>query len=133
MDASNSIANDKSKTDSLLQQFFSKTAQVIIQSRLHNPNTNKRNKWVCKSNQFNLELFDNDLLREELRFYKQQLTAKQSPPMIIDILLDLNDSQLLINSNGRKTRISNELMGEVEGKQIRKQTILLETWQLTFK
>ncbi|KAJ3272230.1 autophagy protein 13 [Terramyces sp. JEL0728] len=76
-----------------------------------------------------------------MKFWKGQLVATaEAPPLVVDILLDISNltiAQHLIltnNSTGRKQRIRPEdLMGvDLTGRPIRKQNILLETWQLTF-
>jgi hypothetical protein len=135
MDASYTTNDTKSKADQLAQQFFSKSAQMIVQSRLMIESLNgKRNKW------FNIELEDYDPLREELKFWKGQLlSTQQAPPLTVEVLLDI--SQLSTNQHllltdqktGRRHRIrSEDLMGTDQlGNPIRKEKILLETWQLT--
>ena len=65
----NSMTLDDSKVQSLIAQFYAKTAQVLVQSRLVEcaAGATKRNKW------FNLEMEDFEPLKEELKFWKGQL------------------------------------------------------------
>ena len=122
----------KIKADSLSLQFISKTAQVIVQSRVIGIGS-KRNKW------FNLELDDYDQLREELKFWKGQLSSTSTPPLILQIYADISklkptDTLLLTNSKtGRRTRIHNNDLIFLDHNKIerRKDKILLETWQLS--
>jgi hypothetical protein len=133
--ASQSQNDTRSKVDLLLQQFFTKTAQIIVQSRLRLDGQNlKVNKW------FNLELEDREPLREELKFWKGQLTSSmQAPPLIVDILLDISSLEeqqhILLTSTqtGRRHRIPPEslIYTDPSGNSLKKQKILLETWQLT--
>ena len=122
----------KYKADSLSLQFISKTAQIIVQSRLKGSGS-KRNKW------FNLELDDYDQLREELKFWKGQLQSSSTPPLILQIYLDISklqstDTLLLASAKtGRRTRINNSDLEFLDHNNVvrRKDKILLETWQLT--
>lgn len=123
-----------SKAEQLIQQFYAKTAQILIQSRLNpaSSTTSRRNKW------FNLELEDYEPLKEELKYWKSQLGSGMSPPLIIDILLDISKlnashSVILTTSGGRRHRIQpEELMGlDSDGQPVKKTMILLETWQLS--
>jgi hypothetical protein len=136
MDSSQYTTNEsKSKADQLSQQFYSKTAQILVQSRLQSENSNgKRNKW------FNLELEDYEPLREELKFWKGQLlSTQQAPPLIVDIFLDISNlpsnlSLILTDSTtGRRHRIKGEdlMVIDAHGIPQRKERILLETWQLS--
>ena len=80
-------------------------------------------------------------MKEELKFWKGQLlSSAQAPPLIMDVLLDISNlkatSQIVITNpkTGRNHRISNESLMGVDGatgKSLKKQKILLETWQLT--
>jgi hypothetical protein len=136
MDSSQYTANEsKSKADQLSQQFYSKTAQILVQSRLQSENSNgKRNKW------FNLELEDYEPLREELKFWKGQLlSTQQAPPLIVDIFLDIsglpNNQNLILtdSTTGRRHRIKGDDLVSINSNGLaqRKERILLETWQLT--
>jgi hypothetical protein len=87
-----------------------------------------------------LELEDYDPLREELKFWKGQLlSGNQVPPLLVDVLLDITNLPSTLNLvltshiSGRRHRIRPEaLMGmDQNGTPIKKQKILLETWQLT--
>jgi hypothetical protein len=133
MESSQYTTTEKSKADQLSQQFYSKTAQIIVQSRIQMDANGKRNKW------FNLELEDYEVLREELKFWKGQLSIQQTPPLIVEIFLDIsqiptNQSLVLTDpTSGRRQRISTESLTSTDhnGTTFRKERILLETWQLT--
>ncbi|KAI8912528.1 autophagy-related protein 13-domain-containing protein [Gorgonomyces haynaldii] len=130
--SNSTLSLSRSKSDSLLQQFISKTAQIIVQSRLstlakpqQENEKRKTNKW------FNLELDEFEPLREQLKFWKGQLTSTaQAPPLIIDILLDISNlsSQHLVlkQGSGTRTRITPEqLIGrDAAGRPVQKQRIL---------
>nr|KAJ3417061.1 autophagy protein 13 [Polyrhizophydium stewartii] len=90
--------------------------------------------------QFNLELDDMEPLREEMRFWKQQIAgASQPPPLTIDIFLDVSEvpqsHHLVLRSaaSQRRLRIGKELLSGVDsvGRPVRKSRIVLESWQLT--
>jgi hypothetical protein len=135
-------SKDKSsKTTQLLLQFYSKAAQIIVQSRISvlqsydaNDYMNKKqNKW------FNLEMDEFQPLKDELKFWKSQLqTTAHAPPLIIDILLDISQMSpyhilILTGNNAERETINFEgLSGFDNSKRpIQKKKILLETWQLT--
>ncbi|KAJ3306979.1 autophagy protein 13 [Kappamyces sp. JEL0829] len=123
------------KSQSLVHQFYAKTAQILVQSRLIGcaVGASKKNKW------FNLELEDFDGLKEELKFWKGQLAAGSCPPLMIDILLDVSNMKpsqniVLTSAGGRRHRFPSEVLhgiDPVQGKPVKKDKILLESWQLT--
>ncbi|KAJ3047243.1 autophagy protein 13, partial [Rhizophlyctis rosea] len=144
----------RSKAEQIIQQFYSKAAQIIVQARWTPPNSGgdgggdgvsagggvkvakKRNAW------FNLETEDPTPLRDDLKPWKLAAlnTTTQPPPLIIDIYLDISNldpaSQTLILQDGvsqlRQRITQDELKGfERDGTRVVKRTILLETWQLT--
>jgi hypothetical protein len=87
-----------------------------------------------------LEIEDKEPLREELKFWKGQISSSMSsPPLIIDILLDIStltdQNHLLLHSEstGRRYRIDSDKLKSFDsnGNSLQKQKILLETWQLT--
>ncbi|KAJ3084671.1 autophagy protein 13 [Quaeritorhiza haematococci] len=197
--STSSVSNrNTTKAEQILQNFYSKVAQVIVQARLthrqgrdsqqHQQHQHKRasapplvrrtssrdvvyqyqtsvpppkktNKW------FNLELEDIEPLKEELKYWRTQAIASNSPssssptipgqqhhqqhvtpthtppPLIIDLLLDISDlnpeTQSLIlkdELSQRRQRIGwqDQLsFADTEGRIGKKNTILLETWQLT--
>ena len=134
-DSQASLSTKTNKTDALVQQFYGKVAQIIVQSRVSSSSISKQktNKW------FNLELPEHERLKEQLKFWKGQLSSTaQAPPLIIDIFLDISqlDNQALVlkhHANGTRFKIPPEqLIGQDSiGRSITKQRILLETWQLT--
>ncbi|KAI8093847.1 autophagy-related protein 13-domain-containing protein [Halteromyces radiatus] len=135
--SSNSTRN--SKLDHIIQNFYTKTAQLIIQARLtldgkqmtreRRRDPKKLNKW------FNIATEDIDLLRDELKYWRTlaiQSLEEEPPPMIIDIYLDTskltqNQSLMVIDDNLRRNRV--DLCENNDDYRI--QRILIETWVLT--
>uniref|UniRef100_A0A060T6L4 Autophagy-related protein 13 n=1 Tax=Blastobotrys adeninivorans TaxID=409370 RepID=A0A060T6L4_BLAAD len=93
------------KLNQVLQNFFSKTAQVIIQSRVQASPVYARGSGAPKQNKwFNLELEETDLFREELRLWKSAdfATAASVPPLVVETFLDvrsLGPQQALVVTN----------------------------------
>ncbi|TPX34710.1 hypothetical protein SmJEL517_g02674 [Synchytrium microbalum] len=163
------------KAEQLIQQFYSKTAQCIVQARWTHPpphsqstsrsrkstrvgelsgsttsigpdSARKSNKW------FNLEIDELDALRDELKYWRVNAipassslnvssansTAVSSPPLIIDLFLDLSNlgpaqAVTIRDEMSRRRRIPPEQLVSIDsnGRSVRKRTILLETWQLS--
>jgi hypothetical protein len=86
-----SYSQDEHKISQLLVQFISKTAQVLITARV-NRKRSKANKWqaILLIKRFNLELQEDEVLREELRFWKGQVNSGIVPAMSIDIFIDIS-------------------------------------------
>lgn len=83
MDASK---KHNSKLVQVLQNFFSKALQIVLQARsLQDPSSHKINKW------FNLHMAapSDDWLRHEIKLWKSFSDVSQLPPMIIETYLDL--------------------------------------------
>ncbi|KAJ3031932.1 UNVERIFIED_CONTAM: autophagy protein 13 [Siphonaria sp. JEL0065] len=155
--SNNSNQNPKEKgastDEAIVQNLFSKTAQIVVQARIDlkdkEKENGKSNKW------FNLDTPDIDPLRSELKFWKtligslsnQQQQQQQQPmmPLILDIYLDIADldktNQFLVLKDEvtlRRAKVpSDALMGSsmdpISGEVVRarKKRILLESWQLT--
>lgn len=146
-----------SKLDHIIQNFYTKAAQVIVQARLgqiderhagrgqstrrssrglhsRDSNTSKKaNKW------FNLVTEDLDVLKEDLKFWRTQAinpSGDEPPPMKIDIFLDvseLSQNQILVvvDETLRRNRVdlSSSTSSSNSGSGVDR--ILLETWILT--
>ncbi|KAI9488025.1 autophagy-related protein 13-domain-containing protein [Zychaea mexicana] len=136
--------NTRHKLEHIVQNFYTKTAQVVVQARLdpeqqgstnrrsssssstlasNSSKTNKPNKW------FNIATQDIDFLREELKFWRAlsiQSEAGEPPPLILDVVLDvsqLTQSQILVLADD-PSRLNKVDINGVE-------TILLERWVLS--
>ncbi|KAG1464155.1 hypothetical protein G6F46_005360 [Rhizopus delemar] len=135
-----SLIADKEKRDqkSIIQSFYSKTAQIVVQGRLttsdikrpsireYNSSSKKPNNW------FNIATEDIALLREDLKYWRSLAAAdnyqEQVPPMTIDIYLDtsrLTPNQTLLAAD------DNLRWGFVDVLHMNR--ILIETWVLTLK
>ena len=72
-----------------------------------------------------------------MKFWKQQIVSTgQSPPLIVDIVLDVSGmtagQRLMLRTDSGAQSVSDALIGtDAAGRPFRKTQILLETWQLT--
>ncbi|KAI8138958.1 autophagy-related protein 13-domain-containing protein [Fennellomyces sp. T-0311] len=140
---SSSFSTRNSKLEHIIQNFYTKTAQVVVQARLdserHGANrrsssssstiasnssrSNKPNKW------FNIATQDIDFLREELKYWRAlsiQSVDEAPPPLILDIVLDVSEltqSQILALADDRSRLNKIDVTGV--------DTILLERWVLS--
>ncbi|KAG2225777.1 hypothetical protein INT45_011445 [Circinella minor] len=146
---SSSSNTRNSKLEHIIQNFYTKTAQIIVQARLDperhgntnrrsssssssftiaggsNSRSNKPNKW------FNIATQDVDFLREELKYWRAlsiQSVNEEPPPLMLDIVLDvsqLTHGQILVLADDR-SRLNKIDTNGVD-------TILLERWVLSLK
>ncbi|KAI7856787.1 autophagy-related protein 13-domain-containing protein [Circinella umbellata] len=144
---SSSSNTRNSKLEHIIQNFYTKTAQIIVQARLDperhdntnrrsssssssftiagssNSRSNKPNKW------FNIATQDVDFLREELKYWRAlsiQSVNEEPPPLMLDIVLDvsqLTHGQILVLADDR-SRLNKIDTNGVD-------TILLERWVLS--
>ncbi|KAI9364804.1 autophagy-related protein 13-domain-containing protein [Pilaira anomala] len=113
------------KLEQIIQNFYTKTAQIIIQSRISNEilkgglnSRRKTNKW------FNIATDDYENLKEELKFWKSFIKHhkdEEPPPLVIDIYLETTEPELL--HEGDNVRGWHKLNLGV-------QRILIESWTL---
>lgn len=135
-----------SKLEQIIQNFYTKTAQIIVQARC-TPNNDSRygkrnslkgssssrklNKW------FNIATEDVEVLREDLKFWRNsalQAAEREPPPMIIDIYLDtskLSHNQPLVVADDNLRWGGVELKSQTSDAHIDR--ILIESWELTLK
>lgn len=114
------------KLTQVIQNFFTKSVQIVVQSRLeteHGQASTKVNKW------FNLNLRSDDFLRDDLRLWKSVTDLGQIPPMIIEMYLDLRNltsRQIVVlkDDNGHPWTVS-------KGGS-RKHEVVLERWLVEF-
>ncbi|KAI9304061.1 autophagy-related protein 13-domain-containing protein [Cunninghamella echinulata] len=138
--SSSSSNTRNSKLDHIIQNFYTKTAQLIIQSRITSDNIQNRdrrgesrklNKW------FNIATEDIEILKDELKYWRTlaiQSTEVEPPPMIIDIYLDTsklaqNQALMVTDETLRRNRV--DLGTSQTNAAYGVQRILIETWTLT--
>ncbi|KAI7895560.1 autophagy-related protein 13-domain-containing protein [Mucor mucedo] len=141
-----SSSSKNSKLEQIIHNFFTKTVQIILQSRISDdhlkghPHTNTRrkvNKWVKKkknihgyyffltrTKKFNIATSEDDQLKDELKFWKLFIKTHQDeepPPLVIDIYIETSEPELL--QEGEDGRGWHKLNLGV-------QCILIESWTL---
>ncbi|KAI8381591.1 autophagy-related protein 13-domain-containing protein [Radiomyces spectabilis] len=154
-----SHSSRNSKLDHIIQNFYTKTAQIIIQARYtseldplnrrdrtkkdsqrgpskegsSSTSSRKLNKW------FNIATEDMEMLREDLKYWRSlaiHAAEEEPPPMMIDIYLDVselkpNQALIVIDDNLRRNRV------ELGKNQINNtqsvERILIETWELSLR
>lgn len=145
----NDLSSDKSRIDpyvkkqnakltQVIQNFFSKSVQIVLQSRIQSDLYNKEeqegdtgshstssriNKW------FNLHMYNSNLLKEELKLWKNSANSSLIPPMIIETYLDLRQltprqSVVLRDYNGNPWTVT-------KGGS-KKHEVVLERWLIEF-
>lgn len=123
----------------VIQNFFSKSAQIVFQARtLHDSSSsrelpvnksedaalNKVNKW------FNIHMYNaNEIPKEDLKLWKSFHDLSDIPPMIIETYLDLrqlssNQTVVLKDDNGNPWTVAKS--------GTKKQEIVLERWLIEF-
>ncbi|TPX58117.1 hypothetical protein PhCBS80983_g03329 [Powellomyces hirtus] len=137
----NSVSGEQ-RADQIIREVYSKVAQVVAQARVTGvqpaAHARKPNKW------FNLETNDIEGLKEQLKFWKANATTTPQP-LLIDVYLDISSlsrGQTLMlrdEQTMRRQRMSHESLYTVEGQGQsehgapgRYNSVLLESWQLTF-
>ncbi|KAK0640862.1 autophagy-related protein 13-domain-containing protein [Cercophora newfieldiana] len=137
------------KLDQIVQNFFSKAAILVLQSRLNltpaggkKAESRKTNKW------FQLETDDIDDFREELRVYKISGSFEnRPPPMIIETYLDAsrlssNQSLVVVDDNGKRWDVlealnssdsSSDDSQRGQRQQRRNTEVVLEKWRVELK
>ncbi|CAN6674625.1 hypothetical protein TRVA0_058S00562 [Trichomonascus vanleenenianus] len=94
--------NKTAKLNQIVQNFFSKACQVVVESRVQTGSSGTRgtriNKW------FNLELEESESFRDELKVWKNASVIEPPPPMVIETYLDvgsLGPHQSLVLVDGK--------------------------------
>ncbi|KAI8580555.1 hypothetical protein K450DRAFT_236183 [Umbelopsis ramanniana AG] len=150
--STNTSRNDR-KQDYIVQNFYSKVAQIVIQSRISLEKSVIRQSSQKYSSSpysvtdkdavrkrvngwFNLITTDIDGLKDELKYWRHQIAkvADRTPyPMIIDIFLDTSkmaDDMTLMFVNNRGIHRPVNTIGTHGGKI---HSVLLESWILQLK
>lgn len=126
--SSGSSHSSKSKLNQVVQNFFSKATQVVVQARL-NPRVreqrqsgdkHKLNKW------FNLETDELEAYREDLKLWRNIdiYTVDKMPPVVVETYLDmrhLSPNQTLVLEDALGKRWNASFGG-------RKTEVVLERW-----
>ncbi|KAK1759761.1 autophagy-related protein 13 [Echria macrotheca] len=130
------------KLDQIIQNFYVKAAQLILQSRLQLTRDGKKtNKW------FQIETDEFEEFRDELRTYKSSGSFEnQPPPMIIETYLDasgLSSSQSLVvvDEYGKRWDVLEALNSDSSSDDIRaarqqrsrNTEVVLERWRIELK
>ncbi|KAI9776406.1 MAG: autophagy protein 13 [Geoglossum umbratile] len=135
----NQARETKAKLNQIIQNYFTKAAQIIIQSRMAVPpvyargtDTRKVNKW------FNVELDETDAFREELRLWRQcDAEDPRPPPLVLETFLDtaaLTNKQTLviIDEQGKRWDVAEALnasdSSDGRGSSKRRTEVILERW-----
>ncbi|KAI9263756.1 autophagy-related protein 13-domain-containing protein [Sporodiniella umbellata] len=133
--SASSTSTRDAKLEQIIQNFYTKTAQVIIQGRTtassnkrasirgYGSSSKKLNNW------FNIGTEDIALLREELKYWRSLAsTDQQVMPLTIDIYLDTSK----ISAKQTLSAVDDNLRwGCVDVNSV--DHILIETWVLTLK
>ncbi|KAI9028082.1 autophagy-related protein 13-domain-containing protein [Phycomyces nitens] len=136
-----SAGTRNSKLEHIIQNFYTKTAQVIVQARLdldqersieRKPSQRKINKW------FNVVTEDVETLRDELKHWRRlsvRIGEEEPPPMVLDIFLDTTDirpdhSLVAVDENLQRNRVE---LGSSHDHPDGVQRVLIETWILALK
>ncbi|KAH0558983.1 hypothetical protein GP486_004401 [Trichoglossum hirsutum] len=140
MQSPNQAKETKAKLNQIVQNYFTKAAQIIIQSRMAVPpvyargtDNKKVNKW------FNVELDETDAFRDELRLWRLCDTDGSRPPsLILETFLDtatLTNKQTLviIDEQGKRWNVVEALNASdsSDGRSSKRRTeVILERWRI---
>ncbi len=125
---SRTLSLSRGKVNQMIQNYFAKAVQVIVQSRvnvsptyIHNSTSKKTNKW------FNIELDDSNIFRDEVRLWKTSDAQEPGPPpLLVEAYLDtrdLNPNETLVFSK------ENEPPIKIEAK-LHSDQVVLERWRI---
>ena len=144
-----------------LQNYHTKAALIILHSRVNLPpvysrgsETPKVNRWVCTLSklgqavhgltrsccaiQFNVELEETDILRDQLRIWRTcDATENRPPPLIIETYLDTrgltsNQSLVILDENGKRWDVLESLAVShpTRAAETGSDDIILERWRI---
>ncbi|KAF7551063.1 hypothetical protein G7Z17_g5274 [Cylindrodendrum hubeiense] len=138
-------AESVKKLDQIIQNFYAKTAALVLDSRIkvkpsRNVNGGRRaNKW------FQIETDEIDDFREELKIWKNCGSLdNRPPPMVIEVYLDasqLKESQslVIVDENGKRWDVMEQLNSSGSstdsppGSSRRNPDVILERWRVDLK
>ncbi|CAJ0823515.1 550_t:CDS:10 [Entrophospora sp. SA101] len=152
------VSRQITKTEQIVQNFYTKVAQILTQARLteydsqssgkglnalnlglhprHAQQTRKTNKW------FNLELLDSDIYKEDVKYWRHTAISSSGSlvdPMIIEFFLDTSsltkDQVLALTTENVKRKVRMNILSNNSNETDNKITknIILERWQLSLK
>ncbi|KAH6679492.1 autophagy protein-like protein Atg13 [Halenospora varia] len=132
------------KLDQIIQNFHTKAAIVVLQSRMSLPviftkdGSKKVNKW------FQIETDDTAAFRDELNLWKTcGAMQNRPPPLILETYLDTSaltssNSLVIVDDNGKRwdvlESLNNSSGSSDGGNRVRKRNneVILERWRQTF-
>lgn len=120
--SSGSSHSSKSKLNQVVQNFFSKATQVVVQSRLgprQRDKSHKLNKW------FNLETDELEAFRDDLKLWRTiDIYSDKMPPVVVETYLDMR------HLNANQTLVLEDLHGKRWNASFggRKTEVVLERW-----
>ncbi|PQE25424.1 Autophagy-related 13 protein [Rutstroemia sp. NJR-2017a BBW] len=126
------------KLDQIIQNFYTKSAIVLLQSRLNLPvilnkdGIKKVNKW------FQIETDDSDAFRDELSIWRTcGGFQNRPPPLIIETYLDtsaLTNSQrlVIVDDHGKRWDVLDALSSS-NGSNDGRSEVILERWRIELK
>ncbi|KAM5346492.1 hypothetical protein ACJ41O_009497 [Fusarium nematophilum] len=138
-------ADSVKKLDQIIQNFYAKTAVLVLDSRIKvRPvrganGARKPNKW------FQIETEEIDDFRDELKIWKNCGSLdNQPPPMIIEVYLDtsrLKESQslVIVDENGKRWDVMEQLNSSgsstdsSSGASRRNSEVIIERWRVELK
>ncbi|KAK2740517.1 autophagy protein 13 [Onygenales sp. PD_40] len=125
------------KLNQIVQQYHTKAALIILQSRVHLPPSYGKDSDIKR---FNVELDETDVLREDLRTWKNcDSTDHRPPPMIIETYLDpeeltQNQSLVILDDRGKRHDVLGALAASLpyrgSSQDTRYSRVILERWRV---
>ncbi|KAJ4263817.1 autophagy protein 13 [Fusarium torreyae] len=134
-------ADSVKKLDQIIQNFYAKTAVLVLDSRIKSKpvrganGTRKPNKW------FQIETDEIDDFRDELKIWKNCGSLdNRPPPMVIEVYLDtsrLKESQslVIVDENGKRWDVMEQLNSsgsstDSSGASRRNNEVIIERWRV---
>ncbi|EEH47485.2 uncharacterized protein PADG_03569 [Paracoccidioides brasiliensis Pb18] len=128
------------KLNQIVQQYHTKAALIILQSRVELPLAYNKDSDVKRVNRwFNVELDETDVLKDDLRTWKScDTTDRRPPPMIIETYLDPdelthNQSLVILDEHGKRWDVLealNSLFSYKGPQDTRYSRVILERWKV---
>ncbi|KAF6230797.1 hypothetical protein HO173_010913 [Letharia columbiana] len=104
------------KLNQVVQNYFTKSALTILDSRVSLPQAYSKDSTVKRVNKwFNVEINETDILRNDVRLWRScDAVSHRPPPMIIELYIDAQDltnhqSLVIIDEQGRRWDVEEAL------------------------